>query len=238
MLKLFKRSQNLKLILVLLVAAFLHFFVVSSLNIGESVFDIPRFIEFLYNKWFLLALFITTFLSVYYVRKTSKILLLIFLGTIFIWNFYLFFKDFNKSLMLLSFIFFVVSLYFVGILNFELEEAIYTPNFTLNDLEVRPFHSFNVWLETSSGQKIQGILTNWDHNGCFFIPNENQTIKPQGLTLNIDFEQSRYTQKGQVVTAFGKGIGIRFNFHGESGSLFNWNDFYKILDDRSYRPKG
>jgi hypothetical protein len=238
MLKLFKRSQNLKLILVLLVAAFLHFFVISSLNIGESVFDFPRFIEFLYSKWFLLSLFLITFLSVYYVWKTSRILFLTFLGTIFIWNFYLFFKDFNKSLMLLSFIFFVVSLYFMGILNFELEEAIYTPNFTLNDLEVRPFHSFDVWLETLSGGKIQGTLTNWDHNGCFFVPNENQIIKPQNLTLNIDFEQTRYSQKGQIVTAFGKGIGIRFNFQGESGSLFNWNDFYKILDDRSYRPKG
>lgn len=238
MLKLLKRSQNLKLILSLLFLALIHFYNILSINIGESVFDFSRITGFLIQFWPLVALFILTFLSVYYAKRFSKILMVSFLGIIFLWNFYLFFKDFNKSLMLLSFIFFVVSLYFIGIWNFELEEAIYSPNFSLNDLEILPRNQFDVWIETSSGECIPGILTNWDKNGCFFVAKEKETISPQNLTLNINFEENQYSQKGQVVSTFGKGVGIRFNFCDESGKFLNWNDFFKIIDDRSYRPTG
>lgn len=238
MLKLYKRSQNLKLILTLLVLSFLHLYVILSLNAGESALDISRFIGFLMEKWFLVILFITTFFSVYYVKRVSKSLVVIFLGIIFSWNVYLFFLDLNKSLMFLSFIFFVVSLYFVGVWNFELEEAVYSPNFNLNDIEIRPFIKFDAWAETSKGDKIKGILTNWDKNGCFFVPDERKSLSPQTLTLKINFEDENYSQKGQVVTAFGRGIGIRFNFRKESGNFLSWNDFFKLIDDRSYRPNG
>jgi len=238
MLKLIKRSQNLKLILSLLVLALIHFYSILSLNIGESVFDFSRLIGFFWDFWPLVTLFIFTFVSVFYAKKVSKPLMVTFLGIIFVWNFYLFFKDFNKSLMLLSFIFFVVSLYFIGIWNFELEEAIYSPNFSLNDLELHPQNSFDVWVETSSGDHIPGILTNWDKNGCFFLPIEKQTILHQNLILNINFEETKYFQKGQVVSVFGKGVGIRFNFRETSGNFLNWNDFFKLIDDRSYRPNG
>lgn len=238
MLKLVKRSQNLKLILSLLVLALIHFYNILSLKVGESVFDFSRLIGFLGDFWPLVILFIFTFVSVFYAKKVSKPLMVTFLGIIFVWNFCLFFKDFNKSLMLLSFIFFVVSLYFIGIWSFELEEAIYSPNFSLNDLELHPQNSFEVWVETSLGDRIPGILTNWDKNGCFFVPKEKQTILDQNLILNINFEETKYSQKGQIVSAFGKGVGIRFNFREESGSFLNWNDFFKLIDDRSYRPKG
>ena len=238
MLKLFKRSQNLKIILALLIFALIHLFTILSLNVGESAIDLSRFLGFLSEKWSIFVLFIFTFFSVYYVKKVSKFLIIIFLGIIFTWNFYLFFEDFNKLLMLLSFIFFVVSLYFVGVWNFELEEAIYSPNFSLNDLEIRPLNNFRVWVETLSGDKIDGLLTNWDKNSCFFVPREKVSIFPQELTLNIIFEETNYSQKGQVVSAFGKGVGIRFNFREESGSFLNWNTFFNLIDDRSYRPKG
>jgi hypothetical protein len=196
MLKLVKRSHNLKLILTLLVLGLIHFYNILSLKAGESVFEFSRLIGFLGDFWPLVALFVFTFASVFYAKKVSKPLMVTFLGIIFFWNFYLFFKDFNKSLMLLSFIFFVTSLYFIGIWNFELEEAIYSPNFTLNDLEIHPQNSFDVWIETSSGEKIPGILTNWDKNGCFFLPKEKQTISHQNLVLNINFEETKYSQKG------------------------------------------
>ncbi len=238
MLKLLKRSQNLKLILVLLVLSLTHFYNILSINIGESVFDYGRLTGFLVQFWPLVVLFILTFFSVYYAKKISRPLIVSFMSVIFLWNFYLFIKDFNKSLMLLSFIFFVVSLYFIGIWNFELDEAIYSPNFSLNDLEILSRNHFDVWIETSSGEHIPGILTNWDKNGCFFVPKEKETISPQNLTLNINFEENKYSQKGQVVSTFGKGLGIRFNFGDDSGKFLNWNDFFKIIDDRSYRPKG
>lgn len=238
MLKLFNRGQNLKVILAFLVLALLHFYIVLCLKIGESTFDISRFIGFLTEKWPIVGLFILCFVSVYYVKKISRPLMVIFLGIIFVWNFYLFYTDFNKSLMFLSFIFFVVSLYFVGVWNYELEEAIYSPNFTLNDLEIRPFIKFDAFVENTKGETIEGILTNWDKNGCFFVPQGNKTIPPQNLTLKINFEETQYSQKGQVVSAYGKGIGIRFNFRNESGNFLNWNDFFKIIDDRSYRPNG
>jgi len=140
--------------------------------------------------------------------------------------------------MLLSFIFFVVSLYFLGVWNFELEEAIYSPNYSLKDLEIRPLIKFEAWIVTSSGEKFKGILTNWDRNGCFFVPNGNDPIKTDRIILNINFEDHHYCQSGEVVSGFGKGIGIRFNFREDSGNFLTWNDFFKLIDDRSYRPKG
>ncbi len=238
MIKLLKRSQNLKLIMILSLAALFHFYIILNLNVGESVFDIYRFVGFLYNNWWLITLFSITFISIFLALKISRVFLSTFLAIIFFWNFYLFFNDFNKPLMLLSFIFFVVSFYFLSVLDLELKEATYNPNFSLNDLEIRPYYPFNCCLEISDGKEVVGLLTNWDRNSCFFIPKGEQLIPQQELTLKINFEDSNYQQRGEVVSSFGKGVGIRFNFHGESGTLLNWKDFYKILDDRGLGPKG
>jgi hypothetical protein len=108
----------------------------------------------------------------------------------------------------------------------------------LNDIDKRSIYDFDMSLEKPSGESVPCYLTNWDSEGCFVIPREKAQLLKGTLTIKIFFENSLYQGKGQAISSFGDGVGIRFYSRKESGNFFTWGDFFKILEDRGYRPKG
>lgn len=122
--------------------------------------------------------------------------------------------------------------------NRELGEAVYSPNFSLHDVEVSPLFSFNVTLETDEGETVKGNLTNWNESGLFFITDGPLPNTKKPVNLSINFENIVFKERGQIVTKFGKGVGIRFNFNDDSDNFLGWKEFYKIIEDRGYRSKG
>ncbi|RLA65075.1 MAG: hypothetical protein DRQ88_02540 [Epsilonproteobacteria bacterium] len=237
-LKLYKRNITIQNVLIVLVFSLFFLHILYAFKNGESAFNRLSFFYLLKDKWPITILFFLSFISVFFVRVFSKYLLFLFFTGIFGLSLYLFFEDFNKIILFLTLIYFFVTFYFLGLWNRELEEAVYTPNFSLNDVEIRPPFAFNVCLETEEGQTIAGNLTNWNRSGLFFISRDDIPHTKKPIRLRVNFEDIEFEEVGHIVTRFGKGAGIRFNDNDNSDNFLGWKDFYKIIDDRGYRSKG
>jgi hypothetical protein len=237
-LMIYKRNNNITNVLILLVFSLFFIHILYSLSTGVSAFDYPSFSALLTNKWPVTVLFFFSFISVFFVRAFSKYFLFLFFAWIFGLGLYLFFEDFNKIILFLILIYFFVIFYFMNLWNRELGEAVYSPNFSLHDVEVSPPFSFNVTLETDEGETVKGNLSNWNESGLFFITDGPLPNTKKPVNLSINFEDIVFKERGQIVTKFGKGLGIRFNFKDDSDNFLGWKEFYKIIEDRGYRSKG
>ena len=237
-LKLYKRNTTIQNVLLLLVFSLFFLHILYSLSSGQSALNYPKFIDLLKNKWPVSVLFFLSFVSVFFVRNLSRYFLFSFFAIVSGLGLYLFFDDFNKIILFLILIYFFVTFYFTNLWNRELGEAVYAPNFSLHDVEIRPPFAFNVTLETDRGEKIKGNLTNWNESGLFFVPELDLPPTKKPVNLAIDFENLIFKEKGLIVTKFGKGVGIRFNFNDDSNNFLGWKEFYKIIEDRGYRSKG
>lgn len=237
-LKLFKRNRIIQNVLMILIFSLFFLHIIYSIRNGESALNYGSFLQLLEDRWPISALFVLSFISVFFVKSISKYLVMLFLSGVFGLSFYVFFEDFNKIILLLTLTYFLVGLYFMGLWNKELLEAVYLPNFSLHDVEIRPPFKFNVSVETEEGNKTSGNLTNWNESGLFFVADEliPRTKKP--VKLKINFEDIVFEEKGDIVTKFGKGFGIRFNFCKDYGNFLGWKEFYKIIEDRGYRSNG
>lgn len=237
-LKLYKRNTTVQNVLIILVFSLFFLHILYALKSGNSAFNHLSFLYLLKTKWPITLLFFLSFVSVFFVRAFSKYLLFAFFAGVFGLSFYLFFEDFNKIILLLTFIYFFVTFYFLGLWNKELKEAVYSPNFSLHDVEIKPPFSFDVCLETEEGQKISGNLTNWNNSGLFFVSGEDIPRTKKPVKLTVDFENLKFVEVGDIVTRFGKGAGIRFNLNDNLDNFLGWKEFYKIIEDRGYRSKG
>ena len=92
----------------------------------------------------------------------------------------------------------------------ELQEVIYSPGHSLNNIGKKAEHNFNALLELKGGDKINGYLSNWGQNGCFVVLQRKFVAKKRSVTLSVDFEGQKFEQKGEVVTSYGTGVGVKF----------------------------
>ncbi|TDJ04640.1 MAG: hypothetical protein E2O68_07855 [Deltaproteobacteria bacterium] len=237
-LKLYRRNTTIQNVLIVMVFSLFFLHILYAIKNGDSALNYTAFFELLQTKWPITLLFVLSFISVFFVRAFSKYLLFAFFAGIFGLGFYLFFENFNKIILLLDLIYFFVSFYFMNLWNRELDEAVYSPNFSLHDVEIRPPFSFNVTLETDKGQKINGNLTNWNKSGLFFVSERPFQATKKPIKLAVNFEDLIFEEIGLIVTKFGKGVGIRFNFNDHANNFLGWKEFYKIIEDRGYRSKG
>jgi hypothetical protein len=119
----------------------------------------------------------------------------------------------------------------------ELKRAVYSPNFSLSDLNLNPIIEIHANLIFPEGKKYEGILTNWDRVGVFFVPTKKMPRMKKLVKLQIKFKDLTFTQEGEIVSQFDQGVGIRFNNKSESEQSLNWEHYYRILEDRGYYPK-
>jgi hypothetical protein len=172
-------------------------------------------------------------------KKFSKVFLVLFFAHISLYGFLLFFESFDKIILVLNFIYIVFSFYFYICWTFELRKAIYLPCYTPYDIGDKTYYDLKGKVSFDDGKKeLLGFIVNWDKEGCFFYSREKFPKKKKGyLTLQIEFEGLIFLQRAEIVTSYFSGIGLRFAPNRkEIGSIYSWNDFFKIIGDRGFLP--
>ncbi|MEC7183430.1 MAG: hypothetical protein VXW15_12000 [Bdellovibrionota bacterium] len=229
-------TQNL-IIFLLLSIFFLHINI--SFDRGLSALNIDALKEVFFEFPILNILLFGSFFSIIRAKKYSKTLLALFFIHISVYSFFLFFKNFDKIILVLNFFYIVFSFYFYINWSFELKKAVYLPSYTPYDIGNKTYYDLRgKVVSNKSGQKVSGYIVNWDQEGCFFYSEDPILQDFRGkLTIEIDYEGLTFTQKAEIVTSYYGGKGIKFLLEGDSKkSRYTWNDFFKIIGDRGFSP--
>ncbi|MBL6988212.1 MAG: hypothetical protein ISR65_00450 [Bacteriovoracaceae bacterium] len=239
--KLYKRSRVTAntLLYVLLSVVFLH--IILSLSRGSSALDLSRFLEIFKDQPYIAVLGLLSFFAVMQVRNISKILLLAFASIIIFESFLQFFHEFDKFILVLAFCYFLITLYVFIVWSLELQESVYCPCFSHETIGRKSMYHLNVMIEFGYKEKANGHLTNWHDESCFIILKEKFGEVKGTIKFIIDFEGKRFIQKGEVVSCYGKGIGVKFfladDYLEDGHDIFGWREFFTILSDRGYLPQ-
>ena len=191
------------------------------------------------NKWAILLLAITG-VTIYKLKKISSLLYplaVIFVTSICI---SLLLVNFNKILLFLTFIYIFVAYFYYQFLQVELAEAYNNPNYYKNRLFDPMLYQIKCTLKfvssNSNEELISGYLTNWNENGCFIILDEK--IKRAGkVEVSLVMDGKEFLNTGVVVSRIHKNDGIGIKFYEEGNSIYNWDNFYKIIENKGLVPE-
>ncbi len=124
------------------------------------------------------------------------------------------------------------------LLKSELKESFYVPGFHKNSIYEQAEYNLEAVVKSSTGQEIQGYLTNWGPRGCFFMPYEKQMINGS-IQLSLEFDKRKFLSEGKVMTSYGKGYGILMvpSRRRKNRFLLEWGEYYDIISQRGYAPR-
>ena len=204
----------------------------ESLEEGISALDIQGFLKFLNQNTSLLTVAGLSFISVLFLSSFAPMLFLIFCALSLYKSAIYFTIDFDKLILILSFLYVILSYNFYQFLKMELREPFYNPNFPLN---IIPSYK-NILLPVKvkkAGIEYDAHLTNWGANGffCKLIGDGN----PRGVVeIEATIDGHSFFAEGVVVTRVRGGLGVRIrkSLIPEMG----WIDFYGIISELGYRP--
>lgn len=234
--KLLKRSPVLKNTIFFIILSLVYHHIIHSLSAQVSALEVDFLVENIMQSRPLLALAALAIFQVWMAKKVS----VVFLGGLLVWvfieSFLLFLNDFNKFILILSFIYLIFAFYYFIFWKLELEDASYHPKFELNDIKLRPAYPIPVSLVLKGGERYSGLISNLGENSCFILLDEKWDELRGHLEAKVYFEGNEFDSYAQVVSTYGPGIGLKFKTkrsEENSGSL-GWTDFYDIMIDRGY----
>lgn len=235
--KLYRRGFVIKNLLLFMLLSLIYIHILNAIDQGVSAFNISILSAFISQYLYLALLSVLVFLSVMYAKKISKLLFILYCLIISIDSIIIFFSRFDKLVLALLFVFILTSVCFAVSLILELEEAIYHPGFYKMDLDKNPLLELNVSVETKTGKKFSGKLTNWDCVSCFVLLDKNLDSYRGKLTILIEFEGRIFNERGSIYSLYDGGIGIKFMNNAKSinDDIYNWNDFFTVISDRGYK---
>lgn len=231
-----KRSSVLKNTIFFIILSFVYYHIIHALSAQVSAIDVNFLVENALNSRLLIVLGVLTVLQVWMAKKVSVFFLGVFLGWVFFESFILFSNDFNKFILILSFIYLIFAFYYLIFWKLELEDASYHPKFDLCDIKLRPVYPVAVNLTLRSGETYSGLISNLGENSCYILLDEKWDELRGHLDAKIHFEGNEFDSYAQVVSTYGPGIGLKFRpkRSAESSRSLGWTDFYDIMSDRGY----
>lgn len=211
----------------------------QAISAGETALNIKNLISFASNNYFLLALSIITALTVWKMRSYAVWLLTILVTTVVFKSMQLALIDFNKIILITSFIY-IVTVYYLGMLyKLEATSAAYSPLFFQNTIGNKSDYHLRCEIKNDQGI-FTGELTNWDEKSCFVAFDEGVAglVDLTGPTqISFSFEGHDFVHHALVVSRFERGVGIRFTPDLSGNASYNWVEYFRIIDDRGYRPR-
>jgi hypothetical protein len=231
--KLLKRSQVIKNLILFIVFSVFYLHLIYSLTKGVSAFNLLGLKENLIKEWALIMLGLTSIVSVSLGTKVSKFIYSLFFVVVLVKTSAPLLNELDKFVLIMNFAYLVFAFYYYLFWKLELDEAFYKPRFTSRDLGPRSSLPVKVKLTTSANQEIYGELTNWDKNGCF-ISITDSTLPKGSIKFEVEYEQRQFMDYGQVMTEYANGVGIKFQKVTSKSNVHNWLDFYDILRDRGF----
>lgn len=197
----------------------------------SSIFNIDFFISTLVP---VSPLIITSLISIYYILKVKKIsryVYFFFVASITFYSSYNLIIEFSKLVLVVLFIYILISYYLFFILNSELDQSYNNPGFSSRDLFDPMLFKINInLLNTKNGQSVTGLLTNWNEDGCF-VKLDSELKKVSNLELEVVYKENIFKQKVVVVTMLKNKKGFGLKFKDKKSSDSSWSDIYKIISD-------
>lgn len=147
------------------------------------------------------------------------------------------FIEFNKVIVIALFFFIVISYFLYQLLKYYFGQASVNPNYAGDDLFpplLKNIHCRVIFGE----QTAEGILTNWDQDGCFIKLSQPQEL-PTRVKILVLFREREFSQQGEVVASFQdfSGVGIKFEKAIRDLTVFNWTEFMEIVDELGFEPQ-
>ncbi len=229
--KIVKRSIVIKNLILYIVFSLFYLHLLYSLTRGVSAINLVQFQTNVQSEWALIMLGLTAIIAVFLGIKVSRFIYFLFFSIILIKGATPLFKELDKFVLIMNFVYLVFAYYFHLFWKLELDEAFYKPRFTKRDLGPKAKLPVNVKVIDRNGALVSGELTNWDKSGCF-ISTEGQTVIRGKVAFEVEYENRIFTQDGIVMTEYDKGVGIKFQKKSLKTSDHDWLDFYDILRDR------
>ncbi len=236
---LYERNRIIKNIILFTLISFFFLFALKRLHQGESALDIAAFVSFLDNSIFLCFFGFLSISTLYFVRRISRLFFSIFSILILYEVFIIYISEWSNVVLLSGFTFLVFSYYLQIYLKLELSDAVYTSLFSSYLPSPSDFYQFNVRLEFPNGAYRNGLLTNWDENGCFVVFEDKIPLVSRNVEIFILSFGHSFRQRALVVSRSPRGLGVKFSSENKrqiKDGLLCWRDFYCILEDRGIFP--
>ena len=232
-LELYRRGTIIRNQMFFIILSFIYLQVVHEISVGRSAVDKETFLLLIEKYQWLFALGVVTLVLTYYGKKSAKYFFIFYVIGIVGLSLQVFFGSFDKIILVLNFIYILLSYYFCLLFLSELNQSLYSPGFVSNSIGSKCEYNLPISLKSSKVQ-ASGKLSNWDRESCFVIVNNDDELPRGQVELSILFEGQKFSCRGIVSTKVGQGIGIRIKSNRER-KMFDWLDFYEIIQNRGYK---
>ncbi len=219
------------------VFAMLYLHVLESFVKGISTFNLESYLSFFDSHRVLFITLVLFCLTILNGRKFSKYFYSAFVFQCIYYAFVQYMIALDKFILILNFLFVILSYYFYLFMNSDLAEASNTPLASKGDLYTGLTIDSDIVIICKE-EKYKATFINWDQSTCFLkVDGPINKLKNEVL-VKWNFEGIKYSCKGFVVSGSADfGIGLRLiDQKNEEDGVFGWNEFYDIIQSRGYSP--
>ena len=231
--ELYRRGTIIRNQIIFIIFSFVYLQIVHEIAVGRSAIDKKTFLLLVDKYQWLVILGIVTLVLTYYGKKLAKYLFVLYAVGIIVLSLQIFIESFDKTVLILNFIYIPLSYYFYLFFSSELNQSLYCPGFVKNAIGSKFEYDLPVSLK-SSRVEASGKLSNWDRESCFVVVNDGDKLPRGHIDLSIMFEGQKFSFQGIVGTRVGQGIGIRIKLNKQR-KMFDWWDLYEIIQNRGYK---
>ena len=236
--RLHKRSQIIRNFCLFLLCSVFFVHVVKSLELGKSALNYLEIRDTAMDNWWILACLFPALYTVFWAKKSSKYVLVIYFCVVFYSSLIPLFTKFDKTIFILNFIFITLYFLFYFFWRVEISDSIYCPGFSPYNIEKDSDFGLKANVVDLKNYEFKGHITNWDPSGCFIYLDHPIKACRGRVAVNIKFEGKDFNQKGRVISSFKYGIGVQFELGKKPSKRYGWPEFFDILSDRGYYPIG
>ena len=183
--KIIKRSIVIKNILIFLIFTIGYLQVCQSLAAGVSALNIQSFLTMIETHPLIWTSFTLAFLSTFFSTRFASFFLNLFFIIILKESIQLALINYNKLIIVLIFLYIISSVSFLILWIREHKSAIYNPCYS--KYSIGHIDNHNIILEIESPyKKINGVLTNWDSDGCFILVKHSDSKLSGQVSLKLN----------------------------------------------------
>ena len=204
-----------------------------SLFHGHSSFSPIKFLEFLQQHGYLLLLTAVVAMTVYFGKKISMILLVLFAALICFKLSFLFVKSSDMVLLLISLIYVFIAYFFCQLWFLELRDPIYSPGIALRQISSYGVYNLCVTVRDANGRSITGWISNLGPTSCFIVVSEIIDLSSM-VNLEVNWLGKKFCCIGKVMSTCNNGYGIRARESLISQTYLRWSDLFFIAGQRGF----
>lgn len=219
---------------ILLQPLFLH--IQISNKLGQSSLRLDTVLQILWDYRLVFCIGLLAIVLIVKGKELSKFATGVYLILTAIFGFIPFFSEFDKLILIGSFLNILFSFYLWLLWKLELKEACYHPGFNQNQIGRPNEYELPITLNRG-GATYYGYLTNWDGHSAFFYLKDYVPMKGS-YDFEVNFADSIFKSQAEIVSKYGNGYGIKFHTDQSTSDFGNsWYDFYTMIKDRGYAPR-